>query len=120
MSYSTKLIVVTINSVPIEFIGKEDPEMELVGDYFVTDSGTNGDFHNREKYDVLPVLHLNLKWNSPNIAYLDDLAKNHVEFAASYKDGNTGEVYNTTKGVVKNIGSKKADADRKFDINFVP
>ncbi len=118
--YNTKNIVITINGVPMQMKGAEEPEVEKSGDYSEEKSGVDGDFHNLAKNDVYDILHLTLKYDSPNVSYLENLAKNHVEFSASYKDNNTGEVLNTVKGSVKNVGPKKGDADRKFDVVFLP
>lgn len=118
--FNTKKIVMTINGVPVQMIGAEEPEVEKVGDYSETKSGVNGDMYNIAKNDVYDVVHLNLQYNSPNVVLLENLAKNHTEFTASYKDGNTHEVLNTTKGSVKNVGPKKGASDRKFDVVFLP
>lgn len=117
--YNTKKIVITINGVPVQMKG-EEPEIEKSGDYSEEKGGVDGDFHNLAKNDVYDILHLSLKYDSPNVPLLESLAKNHVEFAASYKDDNTGEKLDTIKGAVKAVGAKKADENRKFDIVFLP
>jgi hypothetical protein len=117
--YSTKKIAITLNGIGQEMLGAEAPQMSKSGPYSEVKSGTNGDKHNLARHDVYDILTLVLKYNSPNIATLESLAQNHVEFPASYKDGNTGKVYNTVKGSCAEIGDHKGDEDRTFTIHFL-
>lgn len=120
MSYNPKKIAIIINGLAMQMLGADLPTIARSGAYFETKSGVNGDMHNLERHDVWYILTLVLKYDSPNIDVLENLAKNHTEFAASYKDGNTGRVYNTVKGVCAEIGEAQGDNDRTFTINFIP
>ncbi len=110
----------TINGNGMQLIGAEPPKMSKSGPYSEPKFGTNGDSHNLAKNDVYDILNLSLKYDSPNIEELENLARNHIEFPASYKDGNTGKTYNSTKATVVEIDEHNADEDRKFKINFLP
>lgn len=117
--YNTKKILITINGVPQQLLGAETPQVAPSGDYHEVKTGVNGDKHFLAHNDVYDILTLVLKYDSPNIELLKALAKNHTEFSASYKDENTGLVYNSAKAGVRVIGTAKADEDQTFEIDFL-
>lgn len=117
--YNTKKIQITINGVSMQLIGTTNPQIAPSGDYHEVISGVNGDKHFRAHNDVHDILTLPLKFDSPNIEQLKALAKNHTEFSASYKDQNTGVVYNSARAGVRVVGTNQADEDQTFEIDFL-
>lgn len=117
--YNTKKIQITINGVSQQLLGAETPQVAPSGEYHEVKTGVDGDRHFLARNDVYPILTLVLKYDSPNIELLRSLAENHTEVSASYKDQNTGVVYNSAKAGVRVVGTVKADEDQAFEIDFL-
>ena len=115
--YNTKKIAVVINGVAMQMAGATDPSVAKSGDYSEVKTGINGHNHTRAINGVYDTVTLTLKYDSPNVGQLADLAKTHQEFAFTYKDANTGEVINSTRATCRNVGDVSADADRTFTID---
>lgn len=119
MGYNIKKVAITINGVGAQMYGADDPSIAKSGAYKEVKTGVGGDNHFRDINGVYNTLTLTLKYDSPNIQLLSSLAENHTEFSASYKDPQTGEVYNSTKAACRELGEVKGDADRTFTIDFL-
>ncbi len=118
-TYNSKRIAITINGVGVELLGTDMPTISRSGDYGEVKSGVNGDRHVLINNNVYNSIQLNLKFDSPNIQKLKDLAQSGEQFTCSYKDGNTGEVYNSVNAFCKNIGEEQGDKDRQFTIDLL-